>query len=214
MVNIMHNSGMITRVAMKRTRIQQQNHDRIIVAALTVFSRYGYRGATVDQIASATGMSKANLLYYFKRKEDIYVAVLEHTLSEWLEPLHTLDPSGEPGDELWRYTLAKLELSWRKPEASRVFATEILQGAPMIEPFLKGSLKALVNTKCEVIQHWIEQGKLVPIDPLNLLFLLWASTQHYADFKTQIDALSETTDEELFNNAKITLQAVVQGLIK
>jgi len=200
---------------MKRTRIQQENIDRIIAAALTVFSRYGYRGTTVDQIAGETGMSKANLLYYFKSKEDIYTAVLENTLGEWLAPLDTLDPSGEPAEQLWHYALTKLELSFRMPEASRVFASEILQGAPMIEPFLQGELKATVDAKCEVIQHWINTGKLVHVEPIHLLFMIWATTQHYADFRTQIDALStQQSEASLLEGAKLTLKAILEGLTR
>lgn len=196
----------------KRTRIQQENNDRIIAAALKVFSRFGYRGTTVDQIAAETGMSKANLLYYFKRKEDIYLAVLESTLTAWLAPLDTLDPKGNPAEQLWQYALNKLELSFQMPEASRVFASEIIQGAPMIEPFLQGELKDRVEQRCAVIQHWIDSGQLVRIEPIHLLFMLWACTQHYADFRTQIDALSDADESELLAGAKRTLKAMIDGL--
>jgi len=199
--------------ATKRTRIQKENSGRILKAALTMFSRFGYRGTTVDQIAGETGMSKANLLYYFKSKEEIYCAVLEDTLSEWLAPLDTLDPNGEPAEQLWRYALSKLELSFQMPEASRVFASEILQGAPVIKPFLEGELKRLVDAKCEVIKHWIDSGKLVNIEPVHLLFLIWATTQHYADFRTQVDALSTQDQDALLDGAKRTLKAVLDGLV-
>ncbi len=82
--------------APQKSRIQHQNQAVILKAALEVFSAYGYRGTTVDQIAVKAGLSKPNLLYYFKRKEDIYVAVLEHTLEEWLKPLRMLDVGGDP----------------------------------------------------------------------------------------------------------------------
>ena len=75
----------------RKTRIQAQNEELILKAALEAFSAFGFRGATVDQIAAHCGLSKPNLLYYFRRKEDIYVAVLEHTLHDWLEPLRRLD---------------------------------------------------------------------------------------------------------------------------
>lgn len=198
----------------KRTRIQIQNQDRILAAALQMFSRYGYRGTTVDQIAAEAGMSKANLLYYFRRKQDIYLAVLENTLDQWLQPLQTLNPDGDPTDELWRYIQQKLTSSRHAPEASRLFATEILQGAPMIAPFLAADLKTLLDDKCSVIRHWIEQKKLVDIEPMHLLFMIWATTQHYADFRTQIDALVDQTEDELYAGAEKTLRAVLLGLIR
>ena len=108
------------------TRIQARNKEVILDAALDIFSAFGFRGATVDQIASKSDMSKPNLLYYFRRKEDIYVALLEHTLSDWLKPLAELNPAGDPLTELSRYISAKMEMSDANPKASRLFANEIL----------------------------------------------------------------------------------------
>lgn len=193
----------------KRTRIQAQNEARILRAALDVFSVNSYRGATVDQIAAASGMSKANVLYYFNRKRDIYTAVLEQTLSVWLDPLDKLDPDGDPIEEIWQYTLQKLTLSKKAPLASRLFANEILQGAPIIRPFLETELKNLVTEKCAIIQRWIDAGQLVAVAPLHLLFLIWSSTQHYADFAPQIAALDANSDNKLFHEAENTLRLIL-----
>ncbi len=176
-------------VAARKTRIQTRNEQLILDAALEVFSVYGYRGTTVDQIAARAGMSKPNLLYYFRRKEDIYVAVLEHTLANWLEPLRAIDAAGDPLDQLSRYIAAKMHLSREKPEASRLFANEILHGAPMIGKFLKGPLKDLVDAKAAIIRAWSEAGRLAPVDPHHLIFAIWATTQHYADFDVQVRAV-------------------------
>lgn len=173
----------------KTTRIQEINRKVILDAALDVFSVYGFRGTTLDQIAEKANMSKPNLLYYFKRKQHIYASVLEETLEEWLRPLHELDPLGEPVEELRRYISLKLEMSARKPAASRLFANEILHGAPTIEGFLKTSLKTLVDEKASVIKQWVAHGKLAPIDPYHLFFMIWATTQHYSDFDVQVRAI-------------------------
>jgi TetR/AcrR family transcriptional regulator len=173
----------------KVTRIQGINRRIILDAALDVFSAYGFRGSTVDQIAAKAGMSKPNLLYYFPRKQDIYVTVLEDTLEEWLKPLSELDPEGDPVEELRRYITAKLEMSAQRPEASRLFANEILHGAPAVSGFLTTHLKALVDEKASVIRQWVSQGRLAPVDPYHLLFVIWATTQHYADFDVQIRAI-------------------------
>lgn len=195
----------------KSTRIQQQNQDRILAAALAIFSRYGYRGSTVDQIATEAGMSKANLLYYFRRKQDIYLAVLSETLEQWLDPLQMLNPDGNPIDELWKYTQTKLRLSRQAPAASRLFANEILQGAPMIKPFLANELKTLVARKCSIIQQWIDDGKLANTRPMHLIFLIWAATQHYADFGAQISVLSDDDEDTLFADAEATLKTILQA---
>ena len=173
----------------RTTRIQAINRGTILEAALEVFSQHGFRGSTIDQIATRAGMSKPNLLYYFKRKQDIYAAVLEATLDEWLTPLEDLDPNGDPIEELRRYITRKIELSTIKPEASRLFAGEMLSGAPAIRDFLKTRLRALVHEKAGVIRAWVSQGRLAPVDPFHLLFAIWATTQTYADFDVQIRAI-------------------------
>lgn len=173
----------------KKSRIKAQNETIILAAALEAFSRFGYRGTTVDQIATLAAMSKPNLLYYFRRKEDIYVAVLEKTLADWLAPLTGIDAGGDPIEELRRYIAAKIELSRANPTASRLFANEILQGAPHFMKVLQGPLKALVDRKAKIFRRWIAEGRLAPVDPYHLIFMIWATTQHYADFEVQIRAI-------------------------
>ena len=123
-------------------------------AKMTEGSDY-YLATTVDQIAAKCGLSKPNLLYYFRRKEDIYLAVLEHTLHDWLEPLRSLDAAGEPIDEITRYIRTKIRLSRDNPKASRLFANEILHGAAAVGPYLKGPLKDLVDEKAAIIRNAI-----------------------------------------------------------
>ena len=123
-----------TRASMnkQRTRIQERNSAAILEAALWVFSQHGFRGATLDQIAEKSGLSKPNLLYYFPSKEAVHRALLEGLLKAWLDPLRALDPGGEPVQEIRSYVRRKLKLSRDFPRESRLFANEILQGAPRI----------------------------------------------------------------------------------
>ena len=172
-----------------KTRIQLRNEERILDAAQEVFATYGYHGATIDEVADRAGISKPNLHYYFKRKRDLYLAVLRRTLEIWLVPLGELDRTGDPAAEIGNYIAQKVQLSWRFPAASRVFANEIVQGAPFLKGYLQTDLRKVVERKAAVIQHWIDEGKLAPIDPYHLIFLIWAATQHYADFIPQIKAV-------------------------
>jgi len=190
--------------ARPRTRIQRKNESRIVAAALDVFAARGFRGATVDAIAASAGMSKANVLYYFRTKQDIYDAVLARTLTVWLDPLKRLDPDGDPLEEIWRYAEAKLELARSAPQASRLFAGEILRGAPRLAHYLSHDLKRLLDEACAILQAWIDAGKLADVEPLNLMFLIWSSTQHYADFEPQIRAL-EPDEQRVFDGAHRTL---------
>jgi TetR/AcrR family transcriptional regulator len=197
----------------KRTRIQEENEERILDAALEVFSTYGFRGATVDQIATRTGMTKPNLLYYFRRKDDIYLAVLRRTLEMWLTPLEALGHDGDPAAEIAAYIGRKLEMSRDNPKASRLFAMEIMQGAPILGDVLAGRLKTLVDEKAALIRRWIAEGRLAPVEPYHLIFMVWATTQHYADFEVQIRALLGERAErpEHFETAKATLEQVFLG---
>ena len=172
-----------------KTRIQLRNEERILDAAQEVFATYGYHGATIDEVADRAGISKPNLHYYFKRKRDLYLAVLRRTLEIWLVPLGELDRTGDPAVEIGNYIAQKVQLSRRFPAASRVFANEIVQGAPFLKGYLQTDLRKVVERKAAVIQHWIDEGKLAPIDPYHLIFLIWAATQHYADFIPQIKAV-------------------------
>ena len=169
-----------------KTRIQKENETRILLAALEVFSENGFRGATLDRIAATANMSKPNLLYYFKGKEEIHVALLPDLLDVWLAPLREIDPNGEPMDEIGSYIRRKLESSRQFPRESRLFANEMLAGAPHIGAFLQSELKQLVDEKAAIFQGWIDEGRLAPCDPRHLLFAIWSTTQHYADFSVQV----------------------------
>ncbi len=173
----------------RRTRIQEEKEERILEAALDVFSQNGFRGATIDQIAEAAGMSKPNLLYYFRTKEAIHRQLIDRVLFTWLEPLRAFDAEGNPESEIRSYIRRKLEMARDFPRESRLFANEVLQGAPHIEDELKGPLKALVDEKAEVIRAWARSGKIAKCDPYHLIFSIWSTTQHYADFDVQVRAV-------------------------
>lgn len=173
----------------KPSRIQLRNRRIILDAALDVFSQHGFRGATLDQIAEASGLSKPNILYYFDGKEAIHVELLNALMAEWLAPLTDLDPDGDPLEELLGYIRRKMEMSQAYPRESRLFAGEIIQGAPRMGPHLSAGLKPLFDEKCALIQGWMDAGRLAPMDPGHLIFSIWAMTQHYADFDAQVCVL-------------------------
>jgi TetR/AcrR family transcriptional regulator len=173
----------------RRTRIQNEKREIILDAALDVFSAHGFRGATIDRIAEAAGMSKPNLLYYFRRKQDIYETLMQRLLETWLAPLKELDDAGDPLAELAGYIRRKLEMARDYPRESRLFANEMLRGAPRVRPMLEGDLKDLVDAKAKIIRGWMEKGTIARTDPVHLIFAIWATTQHYADFDVQVRAV-------------------------
>lgn len=177
--------------ALPRATRRQQTEAAILEAALDVFSTFGFRGATLDQIAEGAGMSKPNLLYYFPGKDDIHARLLGDLLDSWLDPLRQIDPEGDPATELRRYVQRKLAMSRDFPRESRLFANEILNGAPRLRPFLEHDLRPMVAETVALIRRWSDSGRLPPLDPLHLLFSIWALTQHYADFAVQVAIVSE-----------------------
>jgi len=192
----------------RRTRIQREKEAVILDAALDLLSATGFDGTTVDQIAAAAGMSKPNLLYYFARKEDVYVALLDRLLETWLEPLVALDPEGDPIEELRGYLRRKFEMARSQPRESRLFANEILQGAPRVRESLEGPLRALVEEKAAVIQGWIDTGRLARVDPTHLIFAIWSTTQHYSDFDAQVRAVTRSEDDGHYDAGLKTLETL------
>lgn len=171
-----------------------QKRNQLLNAALDVFSVYGFSGASLDEIAQLANMHKSNIFYYYENKESLYVEVLTTVLQKWLAPLQILEVELEPTEALTHYLMQKIESSKDQPKASRLFALEIIQGAPHILPILKGPLKKLFKRKTKVIQTWQEQGKLsAEIDPELLILNIWAITQNYADFSTQMEMVTGKT---------------------
>jgi TetR/AcrR family transcriptional regulator len=196
-----------------RTRIQQRNSENILDAALEVFSQHGFRGATLDQIAEVAGLSKPNLLYYFASKEAIHVALLSELLVTWLDPLRAMNPDGEPIEELLGYVRRKLELSRDYPRESRLFANEILQGAPRIREVIEGDLRELVEQKAAVLRGWMDRGLIARVHPVHLIFSIWALTQHYADFEVQVRAVLGPEGDDPYPEAERYLETLFRKLL-
>lgn len=193
------------------TRIQKKNQAAILAAGLKVFSQYGFRGSTLDQIAKEAGLSKPNLIYYFPSKDFIYKALLDQLLEKWMEPIYQIDATGDPVEELIGYAKRKLTMSENYPAESRLFANEIIQGAPQIHDALRGELRRVVKKTSETIYAWSEAGRINPIDPYHLIFSIWSITQHYADFDVQIKAIMGPQDP--FPSAEAYLENMLRRML-
>ena len=196
-----------------QTRIQRDKIATITEAALDVFSTNGFRGSTVDQIARAASLSKPNLLYYFPSKEAIHTHLLENLLDDWVDPLRQIDPAGDPLEEILTYVRRKLAMSRDMPRESRLFANEVLQGAPYMGPSLSTDLKDMVDEKAAVIQGWMNAGALKRANPHHLIFSIWSLTQHYADFDVQVRAVLGPEVTDPFPDAEDYLMTVFTRLL-
>ena len=166
--------------------IRGENLRRILAAAERVFAASGHAGATTAAIAAEAGLPKANVHYYFSTKRDLYRAVLADILREWLDPLRQMSAEDDPARAIAAYVEAKMRATRDRPLASRVFANEILHGAAEVRGFLADDLKRLVDEKAAVLERWIAEGRMAPVDSRHFFFMIWAVTQHYADFDVQV----------------------------
>ena len=195
----------------KRTRAVSAKKEAILGAALATFSQFGIHGTRLEQVADLAGVSKTNLLYYYPSKEALYVAVMRNILDIWLAPLRAFREDFAPLVAIREYIRLKLEVSRDHPAASRLFCLEMLQGAPLLKAELTGDLKTLIAEKSAIITGWVEEGRLAAIDPEHLIFMIWAATQHYADFATQIEAVTGKTlqDETFFQETVNNVQRII-----
>lgn len=199
-----------------RQTIREGHKARLLEAAETVFAERGYAGASTAAIAAKAKLPKANLHYYFRTKEMLYRAVLANVLEMWLGELDRFTPEREPAEVIADYVAAKMRWSRTRPNASKVFANEVLHGAPFLDDYLTGELRARVTAKSRIVRRWIKAGKLAPVDPRHLIFQLWAVTQHYADFEVQVRAVlgrNELTDRDYKAAAESITQIVLRGCL-
>lgn len=168
------------------SRIRQKNEEAILKAAEDEFARHGFKGTSMNTIALNVGLPKANLHYYFTNKLGLYIAVLSNIIELWDSTFNTLSAEDDPAQALTRYIRAKMEFSRRQPLASRIFAMEIISGGECLTEYFNQDYRSWFTGRAAVFQAWIDAGKMDPVDPVHLIFLLWGSTQHYADFATQI----------------------------
>ncbi|MDV6320082.1 TetR/AcrR family transcriptional regulator [Chromohalobacter sp. HP20-39] len=168
-----------------------RNESVILEAAERVFACHGYRGASVQAIAEAAGLPKSNVLYYVGSKRKLYVALLERMMARWNAMLDGIGEDDDPGEVLEGFIRSKMRLTRQHPQGSRLFAAEVLQGAPFLQEYLHGELREWVRSRARVFERWAEKGLMDPVDPVWLIFLIWSATQHYADFEAQILGITD-----------------------
>ncbi len=180
----------------KPQKVRAISIEKILNAAQDEFILQGYKGATVQSIADSAGLPKANVLYYFKNKENIYHAVLEQTLNMWDEGIGDIEAHDGPKVAIEKFIRAKVAMSFNNPKASKIYAMEIIQGAQHLKDFARTYQRQWVREKAKIFKCWIDNGEMKQVDPVSLIFLIWSTTQHYADFDSQILTIMNRADYE------------------
>jgi TetR/AcrR family transcriptional regulator len=170
----------------KRKINREEVSSRILHAAEHEFGLYGYKGASLQNIAKRAGLPKANIVYYFVSKENLYKVVLNQIASSWNDVFDKATIDDDPAVVLDNFIRTKLAQSIAKPRSSRIFAMEVIQGAAHISEYLREELRPWLQDRINLIESWIAKGKMKAVDPTSLIFMIWATTQHYADFESQI----------------------------
>ncbi|MCM2678139.1 TetR/AcrR family transcriptional regulator [Echinimonas agarilytica] len=181
----------------KAGKIRDRNINAIIEAAAEEFVQNGFKGTSIQAIADRADIPKANVHYYFKSKSNLYIAVIDNLLQLWNDFFNTINEDDDPAVELDQFIRQKVMMSYTHPRSSKLFAMEIIQGAPHLKEYLRSDLRQWVRERAKVIDSWIAQGKMDKVDPAYLIFLIWSSTQHYADFDTQVLTLMNRAEFEL-----------------
>lgn len=195
--------------------VREINQKKIMEAAELIFAQYGFKGATTDKISKQAELPKANIHYYFKTKANLYRKVLENILSEWMDAAQVFDDFEEPRLALTQYVESKMKYSRTRPFASKVWANEIIHGAPVVDEFLNTIMKQWLEDRVKVISGWIESGKINPVDPTTFIYMIWSITQHYADFERQMKILNQGknfTDKEYQQKTKQVVQLVLASV--
>ena len=195
----------------RRTDIRRENERAILEAAEKVFAEAGFGGATMQLIADMAGLPKANLHYYFATKEDLYRRVVSRIFEIWLDAASSFDDAPGPVEGIGAYIDAKMDISRTHPHGSKVWASEVMHGAPVIQDYLETTLRAWTEGRITVIQRWIYEEKMQPVNPRHLLYMLWATTQHYADFGHQIQTLNggKPLSDKQWREAKASVKEMV-----
>jgi TetR/AcrR family transcriptional regulator len=173
-------------------RIRQRNRTRIIEAAIEVFARKGFDGASIAEIAARSGLPKANVYYYFETKEAIYSTIIDNLIAEWDAALGSLAADRSPADALSDYIRAKLDLSRKRPAESKMFANEIVHGGRFLSRANRAHMRAVTVEKAKIFDGWAKAGRMDRLHPLHLFILLWGSTQFYADFSVMVQNMLNT----------------------
>ncbi|MEL6640417.1 MAG: TetR/AcrR family transcriptional regulator [Pseudomonadota bacterium] len=173
---------------------REETRERILIAAERVFAEYGFEGASFSRIAAEAELPKSNIVYYFETKMKLYRLVVESIFNVWREAADALQPENDPAQALGDYIDTKLELARERPNGSKVWANEIIQRAPIVQDYLEGELRQWTTDRIAVIDGWIAAGRIRPINARTLLYTIWATTQHYADFTHQIRTLNDDQD--------------------
>ena len=125
--------------------IRKKNKALILNAAKKEFVTFGFEGASIKRIAERANIPRANIHYYFANKMELYQELLSNIVSIWNSTFDSLSIEDDPKTALSAYIRSKVMYSRDEPDASRIFASEIIHGAPVLNDYLSTDFKVWVH---------------------------------------------------------------------
>ena len=193
-----------------------RKQETILAEAERQFARFGFEGVSLDSIAAALDLSRQNLLYHWPSKEDLYRAVLDSVMGEWMANMTAVAEADEPEAAIQTYVAVKLRFSRERPSGNAVFTREIMAGAPRYHDVLKAQVMPLLHDDLARFERWANEGRIRRLDFTHLMFLIWSSTQAYADLGAQFSLYmgKPALDDEDFDRARELITGLIWRSLK
>jgi len=147
-------------------RDSEATRSALLGAAVEIFARDGFDGATVGAIAGRAGVNRAMISYHFGGKRGLYAAALMADIESMMAPVATLRASSRPARErLETFVTVFGELHLRRPSLAILFLREILDGGARLEETALPRFVVVFTTLREIVEQGVADGTFRRVDP-------------------------------------------------
>lgn len=191
-------------------------NEKIREAAIAEFAEHGLRGTTTQAIADRAGLTKTKLHYHISGKEELYQDVIDQIIGIWADLFDGSAVNRDPESVLRDYIVRKVRFSLEHPNKVKLFANEVMRDAGMLQDHWIRS-RGDVRRSASLIEGWITEGRVRPVDPVLLLFHIWAMTEYYAVMGKQVRFFLELEDSDQVNAEYIASEianVILNGLLE
>ena len=147
-----------------------RKQEAILTEAERQFARFGFEGVSLDSIAAALDLSRQNLLYHWPSKEELYRAVLDSVMGEWMASMTAITEADEPEVAIQTYVAVKLRFSRERPSGNAVFTREIMTGALRYQDVLKAQVMPLLHADVARFERWANEGRIRRLEAATALY--------------------------------------------
>lgn len=180
--------------------VKDEKHNVILIVARKLFSRYGLRKTTVDEIAREARVGKGTIYNYFKSKEEVFQAVIEEEAQIFKNEIKkAVDSQATPEKKIRAYVITRMQIINQLANFYSSFKDEYLEYYGFVEKIRKKYTDYEISTIKEILKEGINK-KVFSIKDLGLtafavviamkgLEYYWAMQQNPSDAEKKIDTL-------------------------